>query len=130
MNEKNPNAVTPETVIREHPGYRYRGSDNTQYQIFTKAMPKFPHQTNGATLAELRGQGLSDDEIGDQFDKSHKEAIERHSKEFWEQVAEDPESLTREDPLAGDVDPTGGYYEEPPNPMDAHRDEVARQHGD
>ena len=34
-----------------------------------------------------------------------------------------------EDPLAGDVEPTGGYYEPPQHAFDAHRDAVARQHG-
>lgn len=35
-----------------------------------------------------------------------------------------------EDPLAGDVDPTGGYYEEPLHPFEAHRLSVMRQYGD
>jgi len=35
-----------------------------------------------------------------------------------------------EDPLAGDVDPTGGYYEEPMHPFEAQRLSVMRQHGD
>ncbi len=88
------------------------------------------HIEGGSKLQGLREQGLSDNEIGTHLDKEQQEAVERHSKAFWKAVEEDPESLTRQDPLAGDVDPTGGYYEEPQNPMDAHRDEVARQHGD
>ena len=43
---------------------------------------------------------------------------------------EDYDDSDNEDPLAGDVDPTGGYYEPPIHPMDAHRLEVMRQHGD
>ncbi|HVS58478.1 MAG TPA: hypothetical protein VHD60_01935 [Candidatus Saccharimonadales bacterium] len=35
-----------------------------------------------------------------------------------------------EDPLAGDVDPIGGYYEEPLHPAEAHRLSVMRQYGD
>jgi len=35
-----------------------------------------------------------------------------------------------EDPLAGDVEPTGGYYEPPIHPFEAHRLEVMCQHGD
>lgn len=35
-----------------------------------------------------------------------------------------------EDPLAGDVDPTGGYYEAPMHPSDAHLLRVMAQHGD
>ena len=34
-----------------------------------------------------------------------------------------------EDPLAGDVDPTGGYYEEPLSAFDAHMDAVHKMHG-
>lgn len=36
---------------------------------------------------------------------------------------------SNEDPLAGDVEPTGGYYEEPQHPWDAHMDRVHRDHG-
>jgi hypothetical protein len=35
-----------------------------------------------------------------------------------------------EDPLAGDVEPTGGYYEPKPDVFEAQRQEVMRQHGD
>ena len=35
-----------------------------------------------------------------------------------------------EDPLAGDVELTGGYYEPPIHPFEAQRLEVMRQHGD
>lgn len=35
-----------------------------------------------------------------------------------------------EDPLEGDVEPTGGYPEPEIHPQDAHRDRVMRQHGD
>ncbi|HEY1064093.1 MAG TPA: hypothetical protein VGE30_02220 [Candidatus Saccharimonadales bacterium] len=35
-----------------------------------------------------------------------------------------------EDPLAGDVEPTGGYYVPPVHPFEAQRLAVMRQHGD
>jgi hypothetical protein len=40
------------------------------------------------------------------------------------------EEEDNEDPLAGDVEPTGGYYEPKPGAFEAHRLSVMRQHGD
>ncbi len=39
-------------------------------------------------------------------------------------------SIDDEDPLAGDVDPTGGHYEPSMHAFDAHRLSVMRQYGD
>lgn len=39
-------------------------------------------------------------------------------------------AMPDEDPLAGDVEPTGGYYVAPPDPFEAHSRRVAAQHGD
>jgi len=127
MSEKiNHNAAEteePKSFIRPHPADR-RGS---QFQIFHNG--RWIGQTNNTELTKLREQGLTDDQIVEKFAIDHTKAVEEHSRKFWQDVADDPESLYREDPLAGDVDPTGGYYEESQHPHDAHMDQVHKQHG-
>ncbi len=57
---------------------------------------------------------------------------EDDSNEPCDEYDDDPydNSDEDEDPLAGDVEPTGGYYEPSMHPWDAHRLSVMRQHGD
>lgn len=85
-------------------------------------------------------QGLSTEEIGDKLDREFEESEVQRLKAFGEERGDlvdydehDEEEYTfepTEDPLAGDIEPTGGYPSSEIHPHDAHRLEVMRHHGD
>jgi hypothetical protein len=64
----------------------------------------------------------------DALDESlNDEAAAPDAEDLYRQEMEDEDT---EDPLAGDVEPTGGYYEPKPDAFEAQRLAVMRQHGD
>ena len=86
-------------------------------------------------------QGLSTEEIGDKLDREFEEdeALRRETfgeendgnpVDYDEQAGEEDMYEQTEDPLAGDVEPTGGHPSPGIHPYDAQRLEVMRQHGD
>jgi hypothetical protein len=56
--------------------------------------------------------------------------VEQSDEDDYDEPYDEYDDSDDEDPLAGDVDPTGGYYEAPMHVFDAHRLSVMRQHGD
>jgi hypothetical protein len=62
--------------------------------------------------------------------KANQERLAEEAAEHRRYPEESDDDDPDEDPLAGDVEPIGGYYEPPIHPFEAHRLEVMRQHGD
>ena len=88
---------------------------------------------------------FSDDPHYDGFCLVREHAFSSLDSPWWSKVEQDWEDFNaerdalldltanqsdNEDPLAGDVEPTGGYNEPTPHAFDAHRLSVMRQYGD
>lgn len=113
----------PTLTIEPHPAY----PDGGQIYVTTT---KRKYQQHPGNIQKMRDEGLSDQEIAERLDAEDdriQAQIREKNAEMWRQMDEDDYDGT--DPLAGDVDPTGGYYEEPQHPWDAHMDRVHKEHG-
>ena len=127
MNEKKPFDSTPYSEGVQH-GPHKEPWDMPPYNPYFKAM----HQLDGHKKAinEAHEAGDISDEAQLKLLSPIRSLESKHREEnqrYWDELDTEEDN---EDPLAADVEPTGGRYEEPKHPMDAHRDEVARQHGD
>lgn len=80
------------------------------------------YQESLAAEQALHEQNLRDDENDSDYSDD--------SEYFDDPEGDDEDDFEDEDPLAGDVDPTGGYYDPPLDSFEAQRLEVMRQHGD
>lgn len=113
--------------IRNHPGYP-EGS-----QVFVNTPNGRRNlQIHSNTVKKLVEAGLTHQEIGHEID-AQEDATQERVKAYTEKqnrlFPQDDDYYETEDPLAGDVEPTGGYPEPDRDSRDVFMDSIHKQHG-